>query len=62
MENFGAITYRETGLLVDEKHSSVIEKKRVAVTVAHERVVMTRPMGKVPTLQWPPLGEANRVA
>ena len=27
-----------------------------AVTVAHERVVMARPVGKVPTLQWPPLG------
>ena len=27
-----------------------------AVTVAHERVVMARPAGKVPTLQWPPLG------
>ena len=26
-----------------------------AVTVAHERVVMARPVGKVPTLQWPPL-------
>ena len=27
MENFGAITYRETGLLVDEKHSSVVERR-----------------------------------
>ncbi len=36
MENFGAITYRETALLVDEKRSSVNERKRVAVTVAHE--------------------------
>ena len=26
------------------------------VTVAHERIVMARPAGKVPTLQWPPLG------
>lgn len=26
-----------------------------AVTIAHERVVMTPPIGKVPTLMWPPL-------
>ena len=30
MENFGAITYRETELLVDEKDGSETAKKRVA--------------------------------
>ena len=27
-----------------------------AVTIAHERVVMTRPIGKTPVLMWPPMG------
>ncbi len=36
MENFGAITYRETAMLVDEKTASVDAKKVVAVDVAHE--------------------------
>ena len=36
MENFGAITYRETAMLVDEKTASLDAKKVVAVDVAHE--------------------------
>jgi aminopeptidase N len=36
MENFGAITYRETAMLVDEKTASLDAKKGVAVDVAHE--------------------------
>jgi aminopeptidase N len=36
MENFGAITYRETAMLVDEKTASLAAKKNVAVDVAHE--------------------------
>jgi aminopeptidase N len=36
MENFGAITYRETDLLLDEKTASVDDKKEVALVVAHE--------------------------
>ena len=50
MENFGAITYRETGLLVDEKHSSISERKRVAVTVAHEMAHQW--FGDMVTMAW----------
>ncbi|RLN08156.1 aminopeptidase M1-A [Panicum miliaceum] len=36
MENYGLVTYRETALLFDEKHSAAANKQRVAVVVAHE--------------------------
>lgn len=36
MENWGLITYRETAMLYDESSSSVANKQRVAVVVAHE--------------------------
>uniref|UniRef100_A0A6G1SC99 Aminopeptidase N n=1 Tax=Aceria tosichella TaxID=561515 RepID=A0A6G1SC99_9ACAR len=36
MENWGLITYRETAMLYDENSSSVANKQRVAVVVAHE--------------------------
>ena len=36
MENFGAITYRETDLLIDPKTASVSSKENVAIVVAHE--------------------------
>ncbi|MEK7066742.1 MAG: M1 family metallopeptidase, partial [Patescibacteria group bacterium] len=36
MENWGAITYRETALLIDIEHSSVTTKQRVAIVIAHE--------------------------
>jgi aminopeptidase N/puromycin-sensitive aminopeptidase len=36
MENFGCIAFRETEMLVDEKHGTVPAKKDVAQTVAHE--------------------------
>src|SRR6185437_4746225 len=36
MENLGAITYRETALLVDEAVASHTERERVADVVAHE--------------------------
>ena len=36
MENFGAITYRETDFLIDEKTASLSDKKEVASVVAHE--------------------------
>lgn len=36
MENWGLITYRETAMLYDETSSSVANKQRVAVVVAHE--------------------------
>lgn len=36
MENWGLITYRETAMLYDERSSSIANKQRVAVVVAHE--------------------------
>jgi aminopeptidase N len=36
MENWGAITFRETAIFVDEKKSSVPQKRRVAEVVLHE--------------------------
>lgn len=36
MENWGAITYRMTDLLLDEKTSSASMKERVAEVVQHE--------------------------
>jgi aminopeptidase N/puromycin-sensitive aminopeptidase len=50
MENFGAITYRETELLVDEKDGSVRGKKRVASVVAHEMAHQW--FGDMVTMQW----------
>lgn len=29
MENYGLVTYRETALLYDEKHSAAVNKQRV---------------------------------
>ena len=50
MENFGAITYRETEMLVDEKDGSTAEKKRVAMVVAHEMAHQW--FGDMVTMQW----------
>lgn len=50
MENFGAITYRETEMLVDEKDGSTNEKKRVAMVVAHEMAHQW--FGDMVTMQW----------
>lgn len=36
MENWGLITYRETAMLYDDRISTVSNKQRVAVVVAHE--------------------------
>lgn len=36
MENWGLITYRETAMLYDDTSSSIANKQRVAVVVAHE--------------------------
>ncbi len=36
MENWGAITFRETALYIDEKKSSIPQKRRVAEVVLHE--------------------------
>lgn len=50
MENFGAITYRETALLVDAKTGSIGAKKIVAVDVAHEMAHQW--FGDMVTMQW----------
>jgi aminopeptidase N len=50
MENFGAITYRETAMLLNEKTASVDEKKVVAVDVAHEMAHQW--FGDMVTMEW----------
>jgi aminopeptidase N/puromycin-sensitive aminopeptidase len=50
MENFGAITYRETELLVDEKDGPTGLKKRVSTVVAHEMAHQW--FGDMVTMQW----------
>ena len=50
MENFGAITYRETDLLLDDKDASTNSRKRVAETVAHEMAHQW--FGDMVTMQW----------
>jgi aminopeptidase N/puromycin-sensitive aminopeptidase len=50
MENFGAITYRETDLLLDEKTASVGAKKTVAIVIAHEMAHQW--FGDLVTMQW----------
>ncbi|MFT4112703.1 M1 family metallopeptidase [Silvibacterium sp.] len=50
MENFGAITYRETDLLIDENTASVGAKKNVGLVVAHEMAHQW--FGDMVTMQW----------
>ena len=50
MENFGAITYRETDMLLDPKTASVEAKKEVALVVAHEMAHQW--FGDLVTMQW----------
>jgi len=50
MENLGAITYRETALLVDEAAASHTELERVADVVAHEVAHMW--FGDLVTMAW----------
>jgi puromycin-sensitive aminopeptidase len=50
MENLGAITYRETALLVDETTASHAERERVADVVAHEIAHMW--FGDLVTMLW----------
>jgi aminopeptidase N/puromycin-sensitive aminopeptidase len=50
MENFGAITYRETALLLDPKTASVGAKKGVASVIAHEMAHQW--FGDLVTMQW----------
>ncbi|TVU33087.1 hypothetical protein EJB05_24872 [Eragrostis curvula] len=50
MENYGLVTYRETALLFDEKHSAAANKQRVAVVVAHE--LAHQWFGNLVTMEW----------
>ncbi|HUY82080.1 MAG TPA: M1 family metallopeptidase [Acidobacteriaceae bacterium] len=50
MENFGAITYRETDLLIDPATASVGAKERVGVVVAHEMAHQW--FGDMVTMNW----------
>jgi puromycin-sensitive aminopeptidase len=50
MENLGAITFRETALLVDEREASRAELERVADVVSHENAHMW--FGDLVTMSW----------
>lgn len=50
MENYGLVTYRETALLYDEKHSAAANKQRVAIVVAHE--LAHQWFGNLVTMEW----------
>ncbi len=50
MENFGAITYRESDMLVDEKNAPVSAKAGVASVVAHEMAHQW--FGDMVTMKW----------
>ena len=50
MENWGAITYRESALLVDENHSSLSNKQWVALVIAHE--IAHQWFGNLVTMEW----------
>jgi puromycin-sensitive aminopeptidase len=50
MENLGAITFRETALLVDENAATHAELERVADVVAHENAHMW--FGDLVTMEW----------
>lgn len=50
MENYGLITYRETALLYDDKHSAAVNKQRVATVVAHE--LAHQWFGNLVTMEW----------
>lgn len=50
MENWGAITYRESALLVDEDKSSLSNKQWVALVIAHE--LAHQWFGNLVTMEW----------
>lgn len=50
MENWGAITYRESALLVDPEHSSAITRQWVALVIAHE--LAHQWFGNLVTMEW----------
>lgn len=50
MENFGAITYRETAMLLNPKTASVAEKQHVSIDIAHEMAHQW--FGDMVTMEW----------
>jgi puromycin-sensitive aminopeptidase len=50
MENAGAITFRETDLLIDEKTATIAELKRTAEVILHELAHMW--FGDLVTMEW----------
>ena len=50
MENWGAITFRETALLIDPEHSSVANKQRCVEVIVHELAHMW--FGNLVTMNW----------
>ncbi len=50
MENWGAVTYRETALLVDSTHTATINKQWVALVIAHEFAHQW--FGNLVTMEW----------
>lgn len=50
MENWGAVTYRESALLVDEENSSASNKQWVALVIAHE--LAHQWFGNLVTMKW----------
>lgn len=50
MENWGAITYRETALLVDEEYTSLSTKQHVAIVICHE--LAHQWFGNLVTMEW----------
>lgn len=50
MENWGSIIYRESALLVDEKHTATANKQWVALVIAHE--IAHQWFGNLVTMEW----------
>src|SRR3989339_376856 len=50
MENWGAVTYRESALLVDVEHSSASSKQWTALVIAHE--LAHQWFGNLVTMEW----------
>ncbi|KAG8657217.1 aminopeptidase M1 isoform X2 [Manihot esculenta] len=50
MENYGLVTYRETLLLFDEKHSAAANKQSIVTVVAHE--LAHQWFGNLVTMEW----------
>ncbi len=50
MENWGAVTFRETALLVDDEHTSLSNKQWAAIVIAHE--LAHQWFGNLVTMSW----------